>query len=469
MLQNYFRSIWRNLNRHEGGSYQRLTPHDPFRNLVLLSLFWPSAEILAQTNTPPNETWLAQYDECQDYGGVYVVKKIDKPCRFYQTFLTDKNGRKLTPAYRDIGHFEEGLAEFVPMQLNQQGHGLHGFIDKHGKVIIEPKYISTDRFRQGKTWVIYPAGTHYGLSYIDQTGKEVYRIPIQHFSNDYLIDDSKIDFECNHDTKEDVLWRRGADLFILNFNFTPFVTEQIQQAKHVTAFKYQGKFGIIDRDLVLKVPVALDAIDVDYTYSGQGLQRVQYGTTYGYVSPATGELIVPFNYSDTHKPTNGLFWVKKRGKWGCIDKTGKLRIPHLYDEATGFTAEGRSAVAIHGKFGHIDKSGKVRTPLTYDFASYYQHGLSMVRMKDKYGFIDTSSRLIIPLIYDEAFPFDRVTTIVERYWLRYELSLGGQTQFIGFSYKLKALFIIVGLLIFIWLSSLVKELNSKFRAKMPRR
>ncbi|MCK8495307.1 WG repeat-containing protein [Spirosoma sp. RP8] len=165
---------------------------------------------------------------------------------------------------------------------------------------------------------------------------------------------------------------------------------------------------------MLKVPVALDAIDVDYTYSGQGLQRVQYGSMYGYVSPLTGELIVSFDYTDTRKPTNGLFWVKKKGKWGCIDKTGKLRITHLYDEATGFTAEDRSAVTIHGKFGHIDKSGQVRTPLTYDFASYFQHGLSMVRMEDKYGFIDTSGRMIIPLIYDEAFPFDQVTTIVER-------------------------------------------------------
>ena len=439
-----------------------------FRTLTLLFLLWPSVWLFAQTKPALNEAWLNQYSECRDYGSVYVVKKINIPCRSYETYLTDKYGRKLTPAYRDIGDFEEGLAEFVPMKLNREGHGLHGFINKQGKIIIEPTYISTDRFRNGKTWVIYPVGTHYGLSYIDRTGKEVYTSPIQHYSNDYLIKDAKVDFTCNHDTKEDVLWWKGGDLFILNFNFTPFVTEQIQGSKHVTAFKYQGKYGIIDPDLVLKVPVALDAIDVDYTYSGQGLQRAQYGTKYGYVSPVTGELIVPFDYSDTRKPTNGLFWVKRDGKWGCIDKTGKLRIPHLYDEATGFTAEDRSAVAIDGKFGHIDKSGKVRTPLTYDFASYYQHGLSMVRMKDKYGFIDTSNRLIFPLIYDEAFPFDHITTIVERYWLRYELALDGQTQFVGFSFKLKALFIIAGLLIFIWLSSLVNELSSQFRAKEPR-
>ncbi|GAB3809573.1 hypothetical protein GCM10028819_51790 [Spirosoma humi] len=433
------------------------------RYLTFIAIFLLSVRLFAQTKSTPTAGWLNQYNEYQDYGDVYVVKKITQACRSYQTFLTDKNGHKLTPAYRDIGDFEEGLAEFVPMQLSRQGQGLHGFIDKRGKVIIEPKYISTDIFRQGKTWVMYPADLHYGLSYIDKTGKELYKIPIQHYPNDYLIKNATIDHTCNHDTKEDVLWWRKGEFFILNFNFTPFVTEQIQRSKHVTAFKFQGKFGIIDPDLVLKVPVALDAVDVDYTYSGQGMQRVQYGTKYGYVSPLTGELIVPFDYTDTRKPTNGLFWVKKNGKWGCIDKTGQLRIPHLYDEATGFTAEDRSAVAIHGKFGHIDKSGKVRTPLTFDFASYYQHGLSMVRMKDKYGFIDTTNRLIIPLIYDEAFPFDRVTTIVERYWLRYELSLDGTEQFIGFSYKLDAVLIILGLLLFVWLNSLFLRVISKFR------
>ncbi|GAB4029023.1 hypothetical protein GCM10028773_64560 [Spirosoma koreense] len=458
MAQQYGKSVWCTLKSPRFESLINL-----LRTLAFIMLLWPSARLLAQTQPEPNQAWLKEYDECQDYGEVYVVKKITRACHSYQTFLTDKSGHKRTPAYRDIGEFQEGLAEFVPMTLSPQGHGLHGFIDKQGHIIIQPKYTSTDRFRNGKTWVIYPAGTHYGLSYIDRRGNELYRIPIQHYAKDYLISESTFDFSCNHDTKEDVLWWRKGEYFILNFNFTPFVTEQIQRSNHVTPFNYQGKFGIIDSNLVLKVPVALDAIDIDYTYSGQGLQRVQYGNKYGYVSPVTGELIVPFNYTDTRKPTNGLFWVKKNNKWGCIDKTGQLRISHLYDEATGFTAENRSAVAIKGKFGHIDKLGKVRTPLTYDFASYYQHGLSMVRMKDKYGFIDTTNRLVIPLIYDEAFPFDRITTIVERYWLRYELSLDGREKFIGFSYKLDAVLIILGLLLFVWFNSLFLRVISKFR------
>ena len=99
------------------------------------------------------------------------------------------------------------------MNLSREGHGLHGFINKQGTVIIEPKYIFTDRFRNGKAWVIYPADTHYGLSYIDRTGKEVYKLPIQHYPNDYLIKESTIDF-------------------------TPFVEQQIQRSKLISPFKY---------------------------------------------------------------------------------------------------------------------------------------------------------------------------------------------------------------------------------------
>lgn len=92
-----------------------------FLNLALLFLLSPSAWLFAQVTPLPSEAWLKEYDECREYGDVYVVKKVTIPCRSYQTFLTDKNGRKLSPAYRDIGDFEDGLAEFVPTNLSRQG------------------------------------------------------------------------------------------------------------------------------------------------------------------------------------------------------------------------------------------------------------------------------------------------------------------------------------------------------------
>ncbi|WP_439584728.1 WG repeat-containing protein [Dyadobacter bucti] len=425
--------------------------------LFIVNLAW------SQTGTVKDRPWLKEYNEHREYDGIYVVKKIAVPCRSYQTFLVDKNGKKLTPAFRDIGDFSDGLAEFVPMELDAQQHGLHGFINREGKIVVPPKYLSTDKFYHGKTWVIYAAGKQYGLSYIDTGGKVIYEIPIHLYKDDFLISNATVDMVCGNDSKEDVIWWKKGDLFILNWVFSPFIEKEIKSSKGVYHFNYRGKYGIIDKNMILRVPVALDDIDPTYKFSGQGLERVQYGDKYGYISPYTGDLVVPFQFTETRKPTAGLFWVKKDNKWGCIDKTGNVKIQFLYDEATGFTAEDRSAVAINGKFGHIDKTGKVRTPLKYDFASYYNHGISMVRIGDKYGYMDVKGKFITKIIYDEALPFDRVTTTAERLWLRFQLSLDGKETFVGFSYKLYAIFILLGVVLFVYLNSLFFKRIQKAR------
>lgn len=413
----------------------------------------------------PGKPWLSEYNVYKEYKGVYVVKKITIPCRAYETFLVDNNGKKLTPAYRDIGEFSGDLAEFVPMELDEEKLGRHGFINTRGEVVIQPVYVSTDKFYEGKTWVIYRAGKQYGLSYIDSTGKEIYKVPIQYFRKDFLISAAKVDMICNQDTREDILWWKGRNYFILNWNFSPFIEKEVKSSKYIYHFLYEGKYGIIDNKMILRVPVSLDDIDPEYKFSGQGMERVKYGDKFGYINVFTGELITDFLYTDTRKPTSGLFWVKKNNKWGCIDKTGKTRIPFLYDEATGFTSEDRSAVAINGKFGHIDKKGKIRTPLKYDFASYFNRGISMVRINDKYGYIDINDRYIIEPIYDEALPFDKETTVVERLWLRFELSMKGEEKFIGFSYKLNAIFILIGLVLFVYINSFIFKRVQQARAR----
>jgi hypothetical protein len=460
-----------------------------FRYLFFLLLLSNIQLVLAQSGALPGKPWLKEYNKYQQYDQVFVVKKITVQCEDYQAWLVDENGKKLTPAFKDIGDFADGLAEFVPLNGvpshggpsgggpsgggpsggdpsggDPSGGSSHGFINKQGKIVIPAIYNATDRFRDGKTWVIYRVGKQFGLSYIDTEGKTIYKIPIQYFKNDFLISNAEVRHRCGEDTREDVLWWKKRIFYILNFNFSPFIEKEIKSSKFIYHFLYEGKYGIIDKNMVLKVPVALDGIDPTYEFSGQGMERVQYGDKYGYVDVFTGDMITAFEYTDTRKPTNGLFWVKKNNKWGCIDKKGKTKIAFLYDEATGFTKEDRSAVAINGKFGHIDKSGKIRTPLKYDFASYYNNGRSMVRIDDKYGYIDTTGKFVTEPIYDEALPFDKPTTSVERSWLRYQLALDGEEKFVGFSYKLNAVFILIGLLVFIRINSFLFDRFRKARA-----
>ncbi|PWJ60047.1 WG repeat protein [Dyadobacter jejuensis] len=434
-----------------------------FRSILFSLIFFlvVSPRFLQAQDTKP---WLSEYSSHIQYEDVYVVKKIQVSCRQYDTYLVDSQGRKLTPAYRDIGPFSGGLAEFVVKEGYQNKQGYHGFIDKRGKVVVPPVYLGTDRFVNGITWVIYDAGEQYGLSYIDSTGKEFFTVPVHLFKNDFLKSKATIDYVCNQDTKEDLIWWKNKEIYLLNWNFSPFIEKEIKESDGVYHFLYKGKYGIISKDMVLRVPVVLDGIDPEYEFSGQGLERLQYGDKFGYMDRYTGEIVAPFIFTDTRKPTAGLFWAKKNGKWGCIDKTGKTRIPFLYDEATGFTGEDRSAVAIDGKFGHIDKKGNIRTPLKYDFASYYNHGISMVRVGDRYGYIDIDGKPITPFHFEEALPFDHPTTLAERYGVKYEITTKGEASFAGFNYKWKALFILLGLGLFIYLNNKVFRMGQRRRA-----
>lgn len=466
--QLFFKSIYSYLRL--SGIYSVMEQNQPVKqfqsvikclSIIILLSVCNLNTIFAQT-----PSWLNQYTEHKEYNGIYIVKKIDVSCQQYETFLVDKNGKKLTPAYRDIGDFSNGLAEFVPFGANEDKLGLHGFINRQGKVIVQPVYLGTDKFSKGKTWVMYAAGKQLGLSYIDTTGKVIYRIPIENFKNDFLKSKATFDFVCNRDIKEDIIWWKNKEIFLLNWNFSPFIEKEIQEAKGIYHFLYKGKYGIIDKNFILRIPVALDDIDPEYEFSGQGMERVKYGDKYAFINVFTGEMVTGFEFEDTRKPTAGLFWVKKNNKWGCIDKTGKVRIPFLYDEATGFTSEDRSAVAINGKFGHIDKTGKIRTPLKYDFASYYNNGISMVRIGDKYAYMDVQNRYITEFKYDNALPFDRKTTTADRFGLRYELNLQGQETFIGFSDDWNALFIILGVALFIYINSYFFKKIQRSRAKV---
>ena len=70
-------------------------------------------------------------------------------------------------------------------------------------------------------------------------------------------------------------------------------------------------------------------------------------------------------------------WVKKDGKYGFIDKQGKLVIPIQYDNIGGF-AEGLARVQQNGKYGFLDKSGNTAIPFKFKNAGSFELGLAWV-------------------------------------------------------------------------------------------
>ena len=61
-----------------------------------------------------------------------------------------------------------------------------------------------------------------------------------------------------------------------------------------------------------------------------------------------------------------------------------------------------ASVELNGRYGLINKTGKVIIPFIYDYVSNFDEGLELVKLNDKYGFMDTIRKFVIPLIYDDA-------------------------------------------------------------------
>lgn len=65
----------------------------------------------------------------------------------------------------------------------------------------------------------------------------------------------------------------------------------------------------------------------------------------------------------------GLVAVKLNGKWGFIDKSGKIVIESKFDSG-GHFSEGLAGVGLNGKWGFIDKNGEFVIEPKFDDIGY---------------------------------------------------------------------------------------------------
>lgn len=79
------------------------------------------------------------------------------------------------------------------------------------------------------------------------------------------------------------------------------------------------------------------------------------------------------------KFSEGLKLVKIDGKYGFIDKTGKIIIKPQFEYAYDFS-EGFGRIVAKGKYGFIDKTGKIIIKPQFDDAWNFSDGLAKVKL-----------------------------------------------------------------------------------------
>ena len=97
---------------------------------------------------------------------------------------------------------------------------------------------------------------------------------------------------------------------------------------------------------------------------------------------------------------DGLAGVENHsGKWGFINKEGKLVIDFLYDKiSTDGFSDGLAWVKKDKNWGAIDKLGDEVIPFEYEYVDSFNHGLASVRKKisdSRNYIIDKSGQIVI--------------------------------------------------------------------------
>ena len=127
----------------------------------------------------------------------------------------------------------------------------------------------------------------------------------------------------------------------------------------------------------------------------------------GYIN-ASGKEVIPLKFQDLPGDfEQGIAPVKQKGRWGFIDKNGKVVILFQYVKADSFS-EGLAAVvtADTNKYGYINTKGEIVIPPKYEEAFYFNEGVAAVQILDKWGYIDKRNQWVIPARYKSASNFE---------------------------------------------------------------
>jgi hypothetical protein len=114
-------------------------------------------------------------------------------------------------------------------------------------------------------------------------------------------------------------------------------------------------------------------------------------------------LIIILTFLLTACKSQQLAIVKLNGKFGCIDRSGKMIIKPEWDYILQGNKNKQLLVERDSLYGYIDKTGNVIVKPQYQEGNLFSEGLAAVSNGKKYGFINPKGDTVIPFLYDDIF------------------------------------------------------------------
>lgn len=122
---------------------------------------------------------------------------------------------------------------------------------------------------------------------------------------------------------------------------------------------------------------------------------------YGFVD-TKGTIVIEPKYEEVYFGfSEGLAPVKFEGKWGYIDKTGKMVISAQFISA-GLFSDGLAAASTEGNlYGYIGTNGLYKVHPQFDEAKMFYENRAVVKLAGKYATVKPNGKIDVNPLYDE--------------------------------------------------------------------
>lgn len=253
-------------------------------------------------------------------GLAFVVKDCESPV------CINKKGKIIfkLPQAELVGCFIDGLAPMVTK--DGKGEFRLGYVNKRGKIVIEPQFTTGYYFCEGLAPVMNNGGK---WGFIDKKGR--WSIPPQ-------------------------------------FNEVHFFNEGLAPVK------IGQKYGYIDKTGKMVIQPQFDKA---YIFSN-GLAQVENGGKWGFIN-SKGQFVISQQFANAEGFLFSDFSnVISNGKHGFIDKKGKYSIVPQFDGAFPMV-DGIAMVSQNGKWGIINKKGEMIVTPQFDNMLVPIRNLGLIR------------------------------------------------------------------------------------------
>ena len=182
--------------------------------------------------------------------------------------------------------------------------------------------------------------------------------------------------------------------------------------------KDEYRFFRINREKYKFTPLHKGKFTRARCFSDQ-LAAVKKKDKYGYMD-RFGEIKIDFEYDFARTFSNGMASVKKGDSWGYINTSGEFVVPPEYDlgidgvVSFNFNDLGLAPVKTHdGKYGLVDRTGQLVFKPELEMIRRFSEGLASVKFEGKWGYLNAQGRFYIKPTLPEAGNFSEGMAVIK--------------------------------------------------------